>query len=615
MLNSKKIIFILSDIAYIAELLPDKKPLSFSIQSCIQINGNFIQGTAINAGNVSKLFNKLDSGESYQVILPDNLFTNDILTIEEIGDAKIKDTLKKVSLPALQISQETHDISTTVLNELRGTTRVQLSAIEKGLLAPLRAIATNAQIEIENIAPLSWSLKSIVSLEPSIVILQLGSILYGSLHYIGVEQCFSEPTEDLEKIVAKIQQLKKSEPSIMTCYLITNDLVESGLKTGLKQILPVQQMTEQTKDQEKLPAAVATIIEETLRTLSIPDYPVPQFLLSKPSADEVKTYAAALTEAEKEVDEIPDIEPEVAITKKDDAATDQELPKPHILPTTTPRAAEAPTINSEPVTISTVRTEGKAEVATSLTKSEEKIEISTTPKPELPAIDNSNQPTKEEKSAMTDNNSETAEPTIDLRQFAGAQSTITTTKEPIKPGKINNKARSMTKMIMITLLVFVGTVALGIGVGMLVLKYTSKPTVTTPVIEVQASPTPAMTGDAAEDASSSAASDSGKLNSTDSATVSATMAQQKILIVNATTKAGYAGKIKDLLTDAGYKNVTAGNAKGTYTTEGDFIFQKKENAELLSSLNKTSKLDFSSDETAKQEDASGAYDVVIVLNK
>ncbi|MBP7875426.1 LytR C-terminal domain-containing protein [Candidatus Woesebacteria bacterium] len=615
MLNSKKILFILSDIAYIAELLPDKKPLSFSIQSCTQINGNFIQGTTINAGNVSKLFNKLDSGESYQIILPDNLFTNDILTIEETGDVKIKDALKKVSLPALKISQETHDISTTVLNELRGTTRVQLSAIEKGLLAPLRAIATNTQIEIENIAPLSWSLKSIVSLEPSVVILQLGSILYGSLHYIGVEQCFSEPTEDLEKIVAKIQLLKKNEPSIMTCYLITNDLVESGLKTGLKQILPVQQMTEQTKDQEKLPAAVATIIEESLRTLSIPDYPVPRFLLSKPSADEVKTYAAALTEAEKEADETPDIEPNVAVTKKDGATTDQVLPKPHVLPTTTPSTAETLTTESEPAATSPVTTDEKTDVTITEAKPEEKIELETITEPKPPAIVNSDQPTKEEKHTMTENNSGTAEPAIDLRQFAGAQSTIITTKEPIKPGKIKNKARSMTKMIMITLLVFVGTVALGIGVGMLVLKYTSKPAVTTPVIEVQATPTPAMTDDTAEDASSSAASDSGKLNGADSATVSATMAQQKILVVNATTKAGYAGKIKDLLTDAGYKNVTAGNAKGTYTTEDDFIFQKKENAELLSSLNKMSKLVFSSDDTAKQEDASGAYDAVIVLNK
>ena len=267
MLNSKKILFILPDVAYSAELLPDKKPFSFAIQSCVQVNGSFIVDKNFNIGNLSKLFAKLDQDESYQVILPDDLFTNSILTIKETGDAKIKDELKGTILPSLSILQESHDILTTVLNELRGTTRVQLSAIEKNILAPLRAAATNAHITVERIAPLSWSLKGIVSLEPSVVVIQLGSMLYGSLHYIGVEQCFSATTDALDTIIERIQQLKKDEPSIMTCYLLTNALVESGLKTGLKQVLPIQQMTEQTKDHADLPAAVATTIEEAMRTL------------------------------------------------------------------------------------------------------------------------------------------------------------------------------------------------------------------------------------------------------------------------------------------------------------------------------------------------------------
>src|SRR5690606_34528480 len=129
------------------------------------------------------------------------------LTIKETGDTKIKDELKEKILPSLSLLQDTHDIITTILNEFRGSSRVQLSAIDKQLLAPLRAVSAQTKIDIKQVAPLSWALKSIVSLEPSIVILQLGENLYGSLHYIGVEQCFTLPTSASDQVIEKIQEL------------------------------------------------------------------------------------------------------------------------------------------------------------------------------------------------------------------------------------------------------------------------------------------------------------------------------------------------------------------------------------------------------------------------
>ena len=652
MLNTKKILFILPDVAYSAELLPDKKPLTFSIQSCIQVNGSLIKDTELNVTNLSKLFAKLDTGESYQVILPDSLFINTIKTIEQTGDAKIKQELKETILPELGIATETHEISSTVLNELRGKTRVQLSAIEKKLLAPLRVVASDAKVIIEQIAPLSWALKSIVSLEPSVVVLQLGANLYGSLHYIGVEQCFSASTENIKEIVDAITKLKKAEPSIMTCYLVSNELVESELKAGLKQVLPIQQMTESSKDQNKLPAAVSTIIEEATRTIAIADYPVPQFALDKPSIQEVEKYAAALSSAEAAPttgDAMPDATRDE--TAQDEA--DQALPKPAVLATN-------PTVASEDISNKTDDTEKSGEdspesddskdtspkaiagatpavtpvvaavsgatasgvsASTPVSTAEPVGVISSTVKNESKPTAAAQQQDAPPVGVINPVGSSTSEPAIDLRQFAGAQSGAATTSQPVKAAPIHNKSRSMTKMIIITLLVFIGTVAFGVGIGYLVLNYTSKPADTKPIIEVQPSPTrvPEVTPDTATDSaatsSASSATSSAVTDKEATTTVTATMGKMRLLVVNATTKAGYAGQIKDKLTAAAFTSITAANAKGTYTATTDLVYMKKSDDEALTAMEKATGLSLTVDDAAKQEDPQGSYDAIIVLNQ
>lgn len=679
MLNTKKLLIILPDVAYSAELLPGKKPLRFSIQSCIQVNGTFIEDQTFNVANLSKLFSKLATDEAYQVILPDDLFVNAIVTIDETGDAKIKEELKATILPSLSLNQETHDIVTTVLNELRGASRVQLSAIEKDILSPLRAAATNAKVQLEHIAPLSWVLKSIVSLEPSVVVLQLGSMLYGSFHYIGVEKCFAAPTDQLTTIIEKVQLLKKEEPSIMTCYLITNALVESELKEGLQQLLPIQQMTEQSKDQEKLPAMVATIIEEAARTLAISDFPVPQFNLGTASDTEVEQYAAAFASATASTiqgDAMPKASSDAAKAEKKE---DTDLPKPKVVPTVaavddtdaedkledsstevtaTSDAAEESTkaadkqtaVNDQPETAQPTPAKtatdtpspviiGAAGVASTVTPASA---ASVTPVVQSSTVTTTStsaptSTTAEKDAAVPASAHETvsvvsaapvagaaADSAIDLRQFAGAQSGtigITSAAGPTTPvaaaGPIKNTSRSMTKMVVTALIVFIGTVAIGVGVGVLVLRYTSTPAVAPPVVEVQTpQETPEPTPDTATD---SAATNSGTPSASPAATSSATLspaiAAQKVLVANATDKAGYAGQIRDSLTKAGFKSVTAANAKGTYTATGDLIFQKTANEAALTALESASGLSLTSDDAAKQEDPQGSYDVVIVLNQ
>ncbi|MBP7768708.1 hypothetical protein KA082_02635, partial [Candidatus Woesebacteria bacterium] len=174
MLDTKKLLYILPEVAYIAEVLPDKKPHSFVVHAFTQINGAFLSEEEFTTANIIKLFTKLERGEAYHVILPDFLFTNTIVSVTGTSDKNIKDELKTNLFPQLGLEPTTHLLDSSVLNEIRGNSRVQLSAIEKELLVPLRVAAQAAEVQISAISPLSWAIKSFVSLEPSISVLQLG---------------------------------------------------------------------------------------------------------------------------------------------------------------------------------------------------------------------------------------------------------------------------------------------------------------------------------------------------------------------------------------------------------------------------------------------------------
>ena len=159
----------------------------------------------------------------------------------------------------------------------------------------------------------------------------------------------------------------------------------------------------------------------------------------------------------------------------------------------------------------------------------------------------------------------------------------------------------MIKMIVITLVVFIATVAVGVGIGfgLLTLSKSKTPVTPTPteVTEVAPTATPQPTP---------VASPSAVLNPEDAS----------LLVVNATTKAGYASTIKDMLTKAKFGSITAGNAKGEYATaENNLVLMAEENPALLQQLEKATNLGLAFAEGYSTEDAKGTYDAVIVLTK
>lgn len=242
MLNTHKLLYILPDLAYIAELLPSKKPNTFTLQSFRQINGQFMDENVFNTVNIEKLFEKLEP-EEYRLILPDSMFTNTILTVDQTDDKKIADQLIHETLPKLGLTQTTHEIETSVLAQLKGNAKVQVSALEKSLLAPLRIMADKHHVQISSVSPVTWTIKSVVSLEPSVTVLQIGSYLYTALHYIGVDQATLTLTTNVDQVAETIKTLKGTEPNIQTIYLLASGEIEEKLKSLLSNFLPLQQLT------------------------------------------------------------------------------------------------------------------------------------------------------------------------------------------------------------------------------------------------------------------------------------------------------------------------------------------------------------------------------------
>src|SRR5258708_36157383 len=150
MLNTKKYLYILPDSAYLAELLPAKKPHTFAIQAFRQINGDFIDENEFIAENVEKLLKKIEP-EEYHLILPDFLFTNTIVDVKHTDEAGVKKYLKEELLPSLGLNKETHEIDTFILTQHQVKSKVQLSALEKALLTPIQKAAEEQKIVITNI--------------------------------------------------------------------------------------------------------------------------------------------------------------------------------------------------------------------------------------------------------------------------------------------------------------------------------------------------------------------------------------------------------------------------------------------------------------------------------
>jgi hypothetical protein len=618
MLNSKKLLYVFSDVAYVAELLPAKKKGDFKIQEFRQINGDFLDNDTFIPENIDKLFSKLDK-EEYLLILPDFFFTNTIVEVAEKAKTKVEKHINEKLLPSLSLTEETHQIEHFVLTQYGDKSNVQLSAIEKSLLSPIFNAAKKHEIKVSKTVSLSWTIKSLISLEPSLSLVQMGENIYLVQHYIGIDQATSASVSDVEKIGETIKTLKGAEPSIQTVYLLTNELVEEKLKDILKATLPLQQLADFKEEKSEVPSYVNQAIEAGAKTLSVTDFNVPDFKIEEVDPDLVEEVTKVAKKKKKtEEKEKETVEPvgkdELEVVSE---ASEEPLPEPMappveeggITPIGGSLEADIPdvSVDSKELTDDDFVVIGNKESELEekndiLEKKEEKPEATET----MP---------EETKTTATEKTSEMKEaPPAEKESDALSQFAVVEgeTKEESKPDMkeekkskeakaevIKNKTgvNSMLKMVFVSLSVFFLTVGIGVGLGLGYLTISNKdkkaeqPEViaeeVTEETTEEATPTPSPEPEIAKD-------------------------EVELLVVNATTKAGHAGTIKTLLTDDDFENITAGNAKGDYEG-GNYVLMKEENTGLIDLISEATDLEFEFSDEIKTEDIKGIYDAVVVL--
>ncbi|MBD3250788.1 MAG: hypothetical protein GF381_04460 [Candidatus Pacebacteria bacterium] len=624
MLNTKKLIYVLPDVAYLAELLPGKKPHSHTIQSFKQINGKFIDGTKLLTTNITKLFSKFESGE-YALILPDQIFTNTIINIEAESEAEVKDHIKEQVLDSIHVSPDSHLVETFVLTEFKGTYKVQLAAVQKSMLQPVKAAEKESEVRIEKTLPLSWTIKSLISLEPSISVVQLGENLFLAKHYIGVDQPVIAEADNTDKIVETVKTLKGSEPSIQTVYLLSNEQVEAELKEKLTGVLPVQQMADDKKEAEQLPSFVQEVIKASMKTISIPDFAIPEFDLAKIKFDPELLKQAQQDQAQQEEtaesqDKALDSQ---SIVESTSTESKKELPKPGML--TEPGVETEPEAGSKSELEKDIEEDiPEAEVARLEVESEETvIEVESSSEPvEKPTPAVKTTTVVQEEIELVEPDQEEEDDEVDLSQFAThavptgkvqdeaqiaddlsttptSEATLEKQTSPQKKKKkkvIKNSdgLNNFLKMFFIGLASFAVTVAIGVGIGLGVLQLSKPDQIESPVVETpQLSPTPEPTA-------------------TPTPLPEINKEELAIKVVNATTQSGYAGRVSAQLEDAGYGTVTASNARGEYE-EGFYLLMAEENEALLQTMAKDTDFELTFSNEVATEDPQGSFDAVLVL--
>lgn len=586
-----RLLYILSELAYIAKLVPAKKAHDFVLSDFRQINGEFLDENVLLEKNLAKLFSKLEEG-SYKLVLPDFLFTSTIVNIEMDDEEAVKEHLRAKLLPELGINDQDYYLDTTVLSNYKGSFKVQLTALEKSVVAPLAKVLKDLpKVKIEAISPLSWTSKSIISLEPSVAILQMGNHLFLAEHYIGVDQCYSVEVAEAANFAETVQTLKGAEPSLQTVYLLTNSLVDDAIKEKLKETLPVQQLSDLASENEKMPSYVRQIIEASAKTFSIKEFLLPQFILDK-------NY-----ELKAEVDKKEDKDDEMDNLVKPAVVGEAVLPSPITIPATSQTEVVVESLDDEDESEEESKDQAKVELS-----KEVEVEVEKT-------ADSIKKSVETETKMAIEVPVKNEEKEVDFSQFANLAIDPSVFDKSKKEEKGETKMQdlpekkliknqddgsSVAKMIFIGFLSFVVTIALGVGIGLAYLQWTNHQESTKPMVEVEPSPTPVA-----------------EVTATPTPLPEINKADYKILVVNATTKAGYASTVANKVKAAEFTSVTPQNAKGIYE-EGDYLLVKEDNPTnqaLLKELETATGLSLTLSTEISKEVSGDAYNAVLVLGQ
>jgi hypothetical protein len=625
LIDQPRFLILFSRVAYVVELVANKKPHNFVIHSLRKISGEYIAGQSLVAENVLKLWNKVDDGE-YTLLLPDSLCINVMVKVESQDDKMVTAHIEEHILPGLGITDASHQVKTQTISQFRGTSQVQVSALSNELLAPVRAASAQTEVHISSVVGISWALKGLVSLEPSLTILEADGQLHLAKHYIGVDATASFGVDEIDAIVEAITTEKEQDGNIQTIYALTTKATADAIEEELGDSVPIQLVMPESDPDAQLAAHTERFLTEAGRTLSIGEYPIPEYKLTEASDAEISEFnlasiihanaqAAATSVSVENTDEPtePELEPEI----EEDSVLEVE-------PEFEPEITEEPEPESEAeleLKDESSELDAETDLDDNQLHADQEIanEMSIVDERDLAEDSELDPPTEESTSSV-----------IDLTKFAVAGTTNnvpnTGSTKPIhKPGITNsatlappakkpvikNKAGAhhMVQMILFTSLAFLITVTTGVLISLgLINMTTGRPIFEPPVYffggEAEPAPTPMPTPEPVTE-SEAPEIEEPEVDPVDPSELS-------VLIVNATARAGYAGTVAETL--EGFESVRAANAQGTYEDPGIYIGMVEPSPALLDLISEQTELEVSElSSILETEDAAGTYDVVIVL--
>ncbi len=320
--KEQQLLYIMPELAFTVVLAESVKADYFTLKSFHQINGSFLDEQNLLVENLQKLFARIEEG-NYDLVLPDYLFTDTIVSVPEKEDIEIAKYLRDELLPKIEVSTFTHDTRTSVLLTRGKTSKVQLSAFEKELGAKLKLAIGERKIAIREIIPLSWTLKAAVTLEPSVTIAQVGDHLYLAEHFVGINQTENATLSDEKKLLETIKTLKGAEPNLQTVYFLSDEAVEKSLSKSLNGVMPVQQLVEKGDDSGQIPAYLRQIIEVAGRTLSLSEFVVPRFSLEMLEASGAVAAVAGAAVVEEVIEEKVEEKLEEKIAEKEEEVVEE----------------------------------------------------------------------------------------------------------------------------------------------------------------------------------------------------------------------------------------------------------------------------------------------------
>lgn len=632
--SSTNLAFLLPSVAYLLELVPAKGTTNFQVQNVREIRGSFCSDGVWQGENVKKLASKLEAAQ-YTVALPDTVFQQFVFEVEAGSESEAHKKALRHMREAYEIDDAVTFCHLFLLSTHRGKYTFQLVSLPQKS-ARLFYDAFSAQSEhIKAITPLSWLMKAFVSLEPSLTLAQVGQDVSVARHYIGIDRTFSGATTQPTALAEYLKKQKAEDAQLQTLYLVADDETERMVKKELNKVIPIQQLIADDEAVEGLPASVKFLAEQAARTLSLTELKLPLIKV------EELEHTASASDAPEELETISSSTHSSSEAPEDDASPMSKaslpaptLPKPGAAPAVVPAAAVPPTLSMASESLTESEPEIKKSTPAPVLHSES-LDLDALPSTPAPTVeadepdeleeveDAAPQPsfydkvhTSAQPSAFSPSPAAKAVNEAELATAvsqtlgkpmgapASAAHSVGTPSNSHPSSKIiiqnSNDASELLKIIGLTVGVIIVTVIAGLGIGYALLSFSLSPQQI--AVEPASSPSASSTP-AAQASPSPSPSPSAEPIAKD---------KLQILVVNATTTAGKAGKYKTSLEQAGFKNITVGNAKGKYEA-GTYFLMKTESTALEAELEKALSVTGTVQKGVKTEDAAEQKDVVVVI--